>query len=320
MNQFEDRITEPFNPAEERVSEQFWNQLQLLPLVSGLVLAGLFVLQLVASVAYLSSNRLKVVMEPWVVSSNTRGEGRVKRAATRKINKLISNAYALHALADGARDGSSEIDNVETTTRSAAPDKTMLNFVLYGEKRVPTGGLVWTLRRLWNNDLFEVDGIWLPTRLIVFQCAQLVLAIALSWGFFFFSARVADAAEEADSNLDPSLPQWVKNIVPNRRQVESALYPASTVAVVVMALLVAVYIPSAASTVLQYRCGLFPSLGSPYFNKYRVAADTAHMNTGNAIYGLIGSASLFYAVIGLVIFLFIWDFSQPLMIRILAWG
>jgi hypothetical protein len=44
------------------------------------------------------------------------------------------------------------------------------------------------------------------------------------------------------------------------------------------------------------------------------------MNTGNALFGMIGGAVLFFILIGLVIFLFIWEFSQPLMLLILAWG
>jgi hypothetical protein len=44
------------------------------------------------------------------------------------------------------------------------------------------------------------------------------------------------------------------------------------------------------------------------------------MNTGNAIYGMFGSALLVFGLVGLALFLFIWEFSRPLMIRITAWG
>lgn len=44
------------------------------------------------------------------------------------------------------------------------------------------------------------------------------------------------------------------------------------------------------------------------------------MNTANAIYGMIGGASLFYILIALVIFLFIWEFSRTFMMVLLAWG
>jgi len=44
------------------------------------------------------------------------------------------------------------------------------------------------------------------------------------------------------------------------------------------------------------------------------------MNAANAIYGMMGSAGLFYILIALTIFLFQWPFSQSFMIRLLAWG
>jgi hypothetical protein len=72
--------------------------------------------------------------------------------------------------------------------------------------------------------------------------------------------------------------------------------------------------------VLHYRSGDILSLGSPYFNKYRKGVDSVSMNLGNAIYGMFGSALLFFILIGLVIFLFIWDFSKNVMSQILAWG
>lgn len=44
------------------------------------------------------------------------------------------------------------------------------------------------------------------------------------------------------------------------------------------------------------------------------------MNIGNALYGLLGAALLFYFVTGLFIFLFMWDFSRPFMLRLVTWG
>jgi hypothetical protein len=77
---------------------------------------------------------------------------------------------------------------------------------------------------------------------------------------------------------------------------------------------------STTATVLQYRNGDIPSLGSPYLNKYRKGVDTVTMNLGNALYGMFGSSLLFFILVGLVIFLFIWDFSKNFMIELLAWG
>jgi hypothetical protein len=46
----------------------------------------------------------------------------------------------------------------------------------------------------------------------------------------------------------------------------------------------------------------------------------AYMNTGNAIYGMVGTGVLLWAAVGLVIFLYMWEFSRTLMIYLTAWG
>lgn len=44
------------------------------------------------------------------------------------------------------------------------------------------------------------------------------------------------------------------------------------------------------------------------------------MNTGNAVYGLLGAFVLFWGLVALLVFLFIWDFSRDFMLRVLGWG
>jgi hypothetical protein len=44
------------------------------------------------------------------------------------------------------------------------------------------------------------------------------------------------------------------------------------------------------------------------------------MNTANAIYAMLAAAVIFYILVGLAIFLFIWPFSRPLMLLVVAWG
>ena len=48
--------------------------------------------------------------------------------------------------------------------------------------------------------------------------------------------------------------------------------------------------------------------------------DTVYSNIGNALFGLAGSSILFFVLVGLIIFLFIWEFTQPFMLLVLAWG
>jgi hypothetical protein len=263
-------------------------------------------------------------------SSNERGESRLKLAAARKLKMSIANALVLQQ--------NDVVAAAPTTTRKSSAsfvigdDLTMRNFVLRGERYEMAGGFFWTWRRLLNGDLFQTEGIWLNTRLLVLQLAQVLVAAVYSFILLRSVVLIADRAEKTRAELNPGLPQFVYDLVPTRRMVYIALYPASITAICVMTLLILIYIPryfdhlqcpspyvlvnadltyclSAVSTVLKYRCHFLPSLGSPYFNKYRVAVDCvslliyafqriirssltrgniflrqAYMNTANAIY------------------------------------
>lgn len=47
--------------------------------------------------------------------------------------------------------------------------------------------------------------------------------------------------------------------------------------------------------------------------------EQVYMNVGNVIFGMLGAATLSWVLLGLLIFLFIWDFSRPFMMNVLAW-
>jgi hypothetical protein len=69
-----------------------------------------------------------------------------------------------------------------------------------------------------------------------------------------------------------------QRLIPTPQDIRVALYPATSVAILVMILLILLYIPSATTTILLYRCGQLPSLGSKYFVKYRSAVDTVRLS------------------------------------------
>ena len=86
----------------------------------------------------------------------------------------------------------------------------MLNYILRGEQFEDAGGIFWTWKRILSGQLFDTEGIWLPTRLIVFQGVQFVVSVVMIFIFFTVTKWAADEAEEAQANLDPDLPDWVK--------------------------------------------------------------------------------------------------------------
>lgn len=88
-----------------------------------------------------------------LVTSVARGGGRSKRAATRKINKLLKNASSMHSEMDSSNDSS----NVSAV---------MINYVMSGETFENCGGLAWTWKQIITRDLFEQEGIWIMSRLV----------------------------------------------------------------------------------------------------------------------------------------------------------
>jgi hypothetical protein len=165
-------------------------------------------------------------------SSNVRGSARSKKAATRKINTVLKNAHNLRPMRISGYNG------------AALSEEIMLNFILRGDRDEGyCGGLAWTWRRLLSGALFDEEGIWIASRLIIIQTAQLILLVFVTYSGFLLIATVSKQAGEATATLQPGYPQWVYDIVPTSQQVKIALYPAITVAMFVMIFIFLVYIP-----------------------------------------------------------------------------
>ena len=171
----------------------------------------------------------------------------------RKANKMLDNAYELH------RSVADDPDNMDQclsrrASRSFEPtrDSTMRNFVLRGERFEQCGGFLWTWTRILDGSLFSTEGVWINTRLIIMQVAQILVAIVLSALFFTSVEDIATKAEEERNQLDPYTPQWIVDFIPTRQMIYRSLYPASIVATGVMVLLIGVYIPRYVRSVLYF--------------------------------------------------------------------
>ncbi|GKY96209.1 hypothetical protein MPSEU_000580800 [Mayamaea pseudoterrestris] len=318
VTRFKQGRTTPYNAAEELVDVAFWQHLQRTTFVAGAILVVGFCFQFCMSLIQCPDDA-PLFLRTLTSTSNTIGEFRLKQAASRKLNRTLQNAMFLHA-SESKFNIRISMSTAQLSVRQASLDKTMLNFVLRGCGDEPAGGFLWTAKKIYSRQLFDTEGLWIPTRILVFQTAQVVLGILLGFGSFTFTERLAQYCEDKRIELAPETPDWVMQLIPTRQNIETAFYPADFVVIVVIVLLVALYIPSACSTIMKFRTGQLASLGSPYFRLYRTAIDTTHMNTGNAIYGLVGAAILFWALVALFIFLFIWEFSQTFMLRVLGWG
>lgn len=80
--------------------------------------------------------------------------------------------------------------------------------MLRGQQKVETGGIVWAYRLVLNGKLFDTEGVWLPTRLITFQCAQVLIAAFLVFAFVLITQTAANEAEKAQGSAEnQDLPQ-----------------------------------------------------------------------------------------------------------------
>jgi hypothetical protein len=198
---------EPYDNAEGRMNDQYFQLLLDITLVTGLVLAGYFFINLLVRIFNGTGSF-------WFTPSNTQGEARLKKAATRKMNTALLNAHELHSRIDEQSSRSSTLSRrgvSSSMSSSSASDQTMLNFVLKGQKMESAGGFIWTWRLLLSGALFDTEGIWLPTRLFVFQGAQTLTAGVGGFLFVLGTRAAAKAAEDAQAELlTDDTPDWAR--------------------------------------------------------------------------------------------------------------
>lgn len=179
-------------------------------------------------------------VETFSTTSHIVGIARTKRAATRKINKLLINARDMHGLTEALAPGQ------ESSTMSfhkSQSDTVFQNYTLNGEKFEDAGSLLWAWERIITGELFDSEGIWLPSRLIIFQFGQIAIAIMTLFLLFIFVGKVAKAADNAQTTISDGLPDWFYDFVPTGKQVKWALVPAASISVAVSVFLILLYIP-----------------------------------------------------------------------------
>jgi hypothetical protein len=79
-----------------------------------------------------------------------------------------------------------------------------------------------------------------------------------------------------------------------------------------------VYIPSAIHTVLEFRCGVIPSLKDPKFLNYREGLVNQTYMIGAMFWGLIVTTLMVTILIALIVFLLVWPASRDIVINLFA--
>jgi hypothetical protein len=200
------------------------------------VLVGLYVSNLLLSwIRSIVSVQFRA-LRYFLSTSNVRGELCLKYAASRKMNKMIENARMLHR----HRQRSSKIngDGQRTSQRDA-----FRSFLGQIDQYESCGGFFWTWQRILNGDLLCTEGVWINTRLIIMQVAQVVVGVFFAAAVLIFVEAAADEAEEAIASLPADTPQWVVDLFPTGTMVKRSFYPSSVLAMVAELFLILIYIP-----------------------------------------------------------------------------
>ena len=176
--------------------------------------------------------------------SSWNAESRMHRAARRKVTSMVANALKLHQLEDVSLSRNAKLSNARKKELSGTRDQTSRNYILYGEKFVDMGGILWTFWRLIDGSLFREEGLWLNTRLVVIQISQLITGLFLSVFFFLIAERLAQEADDYRNSLaEDDYPDSIMNIFPTGEMVRKSFFPAAVVAIVIMSMIALLYIP-----------------------------------------------------------------------------
>jgi len=310
---------EPPSENAQLVGSSWWFLVFMrITLVMGILLSLILAVQIpLNSMTAIKRNR-EGKLQRWMMPQNIKSGAYIKMAGSRKVNSFLTNAHALHPVGTAAE--RSILIGGKKQTQS---ERTMSNYVLFGEREVRSGGFLWTWKRMLDRSLLHTEGIWLHSRLFVGQAAQIIISI-FALGLFYagtpiLAAQSQAARDELIEVFGDELPQWIYDFIPTEQQVRYAFYPAAGVATAVALVIVCLYLPSTVSTILKFRCGRIPSLHGSSFVKYRMASDTIYLNVANMIYSLLGSLFLFFVLIALFIFLIMWPVTWPFMKLMFAW-
>lgn len=269
-----ENIDQPVNAFDEMVVSRTFKLSTYATVCLGLALALNYTFHFLVGLGKQYCGAAKIAtLAAFSTTSNVRGTARLKKAATHKINLMLTNARKMHG---NAGDLSKKYDGTKTGTllyRNES-DAVFQNYTLHGESREAFGSVVSVMMRLWTGELFDEEGIWLPSRLIVFQFVQIVVAILVVVFLVLVVDDAAKSADEATAKLEPDFPKWVIDFIPNGDEVRWALIPAATIAGSVPVVLILIYIPSTVKTVLKFRCGIISVLGDAAFHVARATPDT----------------------------------------------
>lgn len=142
-----------------------------------------------------------------LTTSDMRGSSKSKQAGRHKINGVLRNAIQMHRM--DIPIGNSKKESGSTKRRMI--EGVFQNFVNHGEK-AHEYSIGWAFRAVSTGYLFNSEGVWLPSRMWIFQVGQILAAVVLAIVLFKAIDSFAENADETD--LPPDLPSWIYEISP----------------------------------------------------------------------------------------------------------
>ena len=167
VNLYKERqVEEPYDKPEKTVNQDDYTGAQYVTNVVGCIVAGMMLLQFIYAVIGNRRIRQAKWLSNVLLTCLGKGSGRSKRAATRKVNKLLQNASNMKPRRSAVE------ENITSDFTSDISEEVMINFVTRGETFEECGGFIWTWKQLFSGSLFEEEGIWIMSRLLVIQTIQ----------------------------------------------------------------------------------------------------------------------------------------------------
>ena len=231
----------PETSSDNSFFYSFAGSVRAICLSFGLMIAALYLVY--AAILYFGSLRTRmkdIIPSELFASHAVRGYTSMKRAANFKLTKLLLQGHALHSTEAWKYFLKEKQDTVDM---GHGDDVVMKNFVLYGNQQEKAGGILWTWKRILTRTIFEEEGIWISTRLVIIQTGQIIVSAIFIGVLIARTPVLADNAQRARDKLPPNVPQWVYDIVPKSWMLKVSMYPAVACAGLVCVVLVTLYIP-----------------------------------------------------------------------------
>jgi hypothetical protein len=144
-----------------------------------------------------------------VQSADEKATATQKRACAQKIEKLLQNGWKMHGIVHDEDEKAGDLMESKKLDLQIQSDPVFQTYVLHGEKREECASWAWVIRGFISGDLFDFEGIWIPSRVWVFQVMQTVIIV-----LYFFAVKILiktamKNADEASAELPDGLPEWI---------------------------------------------------------------------------------------------------------------